>query len=94
MIYLDSTNPNLQVPRSVATCPICDSSLIVESIDEWDAETGVPLDISFNCMTEPDIDSDEWETWHYAHWSQPYVDWLPLEPKVEKWVQKNYRVKE
>ena len=76
-------------------CPICDAALDME-IDEWEqnddgtwqaSECGVHC----NCTTEPDIDSDEWKDWHRGHWSMPYVDWLPVDAKVYRWLSRHYR---
>jgi len=47
--------------------------------------------ISLECVTEPDIDSDDWPAWHRHHWSMPYVDWLPVENRVLRWFQKHFR---
>lgn len=84
----------LAIPRSVAVCPICEAPLVLEELSEWyeptkdriavDEHTG---SLSFNCTTEPDIDSEEWEEWMRGHWSTPYMDWLPLERKVKRWLQ-------
>lgn len=81
----------IEVPRKIATCPICDASISVEEVQEWECETGKPVGISVNCDTEPDIDSDEWPDWFHHHWSMPYVDWLPVENRVLKWFQRNYK---
>lgn len=85
---------NLPIPESVAQCPICKAALILEGIEEWDADTGEVAESGFTveCTTEPDIDSDEWPEWHRGHYAHPYIDWLPLEPVIHRWLTRNYRV--
>lgn len=84
-----------EVPDSIAVCPICGGSVVIDDIDEWteDEQGEYPTDtgLHINCKTEPDIDGQAWEDWFYSHWSMPYVDWLPLYPKVLKWLVENYR---
>lgn len=81
----------LKVPAVIAVCPICGDCVYIDGVDEWydegdqmrlDAEMGVSLD----CGTEPDIESNEWDDWHRGHWSMPYVDWLPVQQKVARWL--------
>ena len=91
-----------KVPPQVATCPICGAEVVIDEIYEWYVDesmthNGRPLleagetGIGVNCITEPDIDSDEWEGWFNHHWSMPYVDWLPVEHRVREWLNANYR---
>lgn len=83
---------NLRIPRRIASCPICEAPIEVE-FDEyqkredgtWECTRAKP-----NCTTEPDIDSPEWDDWMNGHWSTPYVDWLPLEISLTKWVNQRY----
>jgi|GEM_PF-6715462 hypothetical protein len=81
----------IPIPRTVATCPICDANIVIEEVHEWECEGGKPVGISVQCVTEPDIDSDEWWPWHNHHWSMPYVDWLPVNNRVLRWFQRHYR---
>lgn len=76
------------VPRDVAVCPICSSDLWIEDIDDLPESETIDEDcsISLGCVTEPDIDSDEWEEWFHGHWRTPYIDWLP----VEQFLRKHY----
>jgi hypothetical protein len=88
-----------EIPLTVAMCPICGGQIYLE-IDEWEQEddglwsasaSGVHVD----CTTAPeDMHSAEWDDWFTAHWSMPYVDWLPVEQVVYKWLFGNYRFKE
>lgn len=90
---LDKMMP-IKVPRKVAECPICGADVQIEEVMEWHEEQGghmrVDLDstVHFNCVTEPDIETDEWEDWHRGHWSMPYVDWLPLERPILYWLDR------
>lgn len=85
----------IKIPPSVAVCPICGEEVVIE-IEEWEqlgdgswavTDGGVHVD----CITEPDIDSDEWDEWHDGHWNMPYVDWLPVQMKVYRWLRRHYR---
>jgi len=87
----ESRSKPIPVPREIATCPICDADIVVEDVNEWESDSGKPIGISLECTTEPDIDSDEWKDWHRDHWSMPYVYWLPVENRVMRWAQKNFR---
>jgi len=87
----DSRSKPIAVPRSVATCPICDAEIVIDDVYEWECENGKPVGISVECTTEPDIDSGEWSDWFSGHWGMPYVDWLPVENRVLKWFQQNFR---
>ena len=84
MINFDNTS----IPRDVATCPICDADLFFSEINETDCETGLPTQDGFHvgCTTEPEIDDDGWDEWHEWHYRTPYIDWLPVEAKVYKWL--------
>jgi len=88
---LIKTDAVLEMPKEVAVCPICKGKLYaqfdgwVENDGEWQASS-----TSLDCENEPDIDSDEWWDWHRGHYSMPYVDWLPVEIKVTKWINENY----
>lgn len=80
------------VPTSVAVCPICGRGLWIESIDEAvEADDGVwlPNEISLTCETESDVEigSIDWDEWFRGHYSTPYIDWLPVDSKVLKWMQ-------
>lgn len=89
-----ATDADIQLPPELAVCPICGEKVIIEEITGWVQEDDGSWradEISINCETEPDTDSDDWEDWHNWHWNMPYVDWLPLSVKVEAWLAKHYR---
>ncbi len=92
VLTLNDHSKPIPVPREIAICPICDAEIVVEEISEWECGSGKPVSISIDCVTEPDIDSDEWPDWHNEHWSMPYVDWLPVENVVVRWIQENFRM--
>jgi hypothetical protein len=92
--------PYPEIPPEVATCPICNAPIFIESIDEWYIDEGhqdhglpTPFSISIDCSTAPGIDEDGWRNWFNWHWSMPYVDWLPVEQVVDQWFGENYRMK-
>ena len=70
-------------------CPICAAKVFITCVIEW-AETGRIIGFEYECETEPDIDSDEWREWHHGHWSMPYVDWLPWENTIQRWLDERY----
>lgn len=89
---MNNTNEVTQIPDSIAVCPKCGALLIVEDITEWYEDGTIPeTGISFNCSTEPSIDTDEWEEWFNSHWSTPYIDWLPLQSKLTRWYNEAQR---
>jgi hypothetical protein len=86
------------IPLDVAKCPICGAQIVLE-IDAWEqlddgtwaaAEDGTHV----SCTMEPDIDDDGWEDWFNGHYSMPYVDWMPVDTRVYKWLLTNYRFRE
>ena len=82
----------IPIPVNVARCPICKAPLNVGEIAEWECDGGKITDFSIDCTTEPDIDGDEWPEWHAEHYHMPYVDWLPLEVPVGRWLNANHRI--
>lgn len=91
-------NTHIEIPNIVARCPICNDTIVIEDIDEWqDLEMGIgrvtESGLHVTCVTEPDIDSDTWDDWFNAHWRDPYTDWLPIRKKVYRWFDVNYRLK-
>jgi hypothetical protein len=73
----------LLVPKP---CPICGAKVFITCITEWESDTGTIVGYEYECETEPDIDSDDWESWFDGHYSMPYVDWLPWQVSVDKWL--------
>lgn len=88
------TDHTFDIPPEVAICPYCDARLTAhceawtETDEEsiWEAEQ-----VSVDCDTQPDLDSDEWDEWADIHTDMPYVYWLPVSTKVEQWIDKNFR---
>lgn len=71
-------------------CPICGKKIFLTEVSEWECVSGKVVSMTTECETEPDIDSDEWEDWHMGHYSMPYVDWLPFDLRMEKWVRERF----
>ncbi len=71
-------------------CPICGAKVYITGVDEWESVNGRIVHFEHECETEPDIDSDEWRDWFAGHWSMPYVDWLPWETRVQRWLDERY----
>jgi hypothetical protein len=86
------TNLRDKLPMSLPKhpCPICGSKVYIIEVNEWGTDEGEIVGAAFECETEPDIDSDEWEEWFHGHYSMPYVDWLPWENKVMTWLNQHY----
>ena len=80
------------IPVEGIACPICGKRLFVVGCDAWESETGEPVELSIECETEPDIDSDEWDPWFDTHYRMPYVHWLPIEEPIRKWFAARYRI--
>jgi hypothetical protein len=82
----------IKIPAEVAVCPICRAAISV-NFDDWVQEDGEWLAASCNmhCKTEPDIDDEQWWPWAAGHYSQPYIDWLPVEKIVVDWINEYYR---
>lgn len=93
MLLFDRDNPP-EIPNLIGRCPICGAKLEISDIDEWETYTGRVTESGFhiNCVTQPEIDSKDWDSWWNWHWSMPYVDWLPLTMRVYKWFDSNYRL--
>lgn len=75
-------------------CPICGAALTDIQVTSWTKEddgTWVASNIDFDCVMEPDIDDDAWPAWFHGHYATPYVDWLPLEMRVNDWMKQTYR---
>jgi len=93
MQFIPWRQTNLDVPPSVAVCPKCGGKLTVE-IDAWQQEddgTWTAESPHTTCEHEPDIDSKKWREWHNWHYNMPYVDWMPIDNDVEKWLVSKYR---
>lgn len=97
MIRFDKDNPSEipTIPTDVAVCPICNAPLVIDDIDEWETKTGrvTETGLHIECSTAPAIGSSRWERWFGWHYAMPYVDWLPVDDKVFRWFDKNYRLR-
>jgi hypothetical protein len=83
----------IEVPAEIAVCPKCGGKLYV-NLDAWTQDydgTWKAEDPHTECENEPDIDSDDWEEWLAWHYNMPYIDWLPVDFDVERWLKQNYR---
>jgi hypothetical protein len=83
----------LEIPKRVATCPICGGKLYAH-FEAWEA-TGKSSrwrceEAKLDCESEPDICDPDYMDWLNGHYSMPYVDWLPLETELTRWVNRRY----
>lgn len=79
--------------RIKARCPICGAPLLLNAGEGCELIEGgiwIATEVSLECESEPDIDSDEWDAWHRWHYSQPYTDWLPLEQRILRAVRRRF----
>lgn len=78
-------------------CPICGNKLTLE-IGEWeqndDGSWQAADSLYVSCVSEPDIESNDWNDWFNSHFSTPYIDWLPVQERLHSWLEKNYRFAE
>mgnify|MGYP001581892030 CR=1 FL=1 len=92
-MIIAKTDQIIEIPPEVAVCPKCAGKLYA-NIDEWeqcDDGSWIASNPHTECEHEPDIDSSEWRAWFDWHYDMPYVDWLPVDYDVEKWLEENYR---
>lgn len=86
--------PEKHLPLKLTVCcPVCGGALSISAAEACElADNGewVASEITVDCANEPDMEADEWEQWHQWHYSQPYIDWLPLERIILRAVQKKY----
>jgi len=84
-----------EIPLDLFQCPICGAQIMFTEINEYETETGKVTDSGFHvsCTTEPEFDEPGCEEWFDSHFSMPYVDWLPIEAKVYRWLSAGYRVR-
>jgi hypothetical protein len=83
------------VPKRLAVCPYCNSTLSAQALVWSEGEDGLETieEIELECDGEPDIASEEWKDWISTHFELPYVYWLPILNKVEEFIKVRYRVK-
>ena len=77
------------ISSEIGCCPICAKQIFIEEIPAMTEVDGrwLPDEVHINCVSEPAIGSKKWQEWHNWHWSTPYIDWLPIRVRVEKWMQ-------
>ena len=75
-------------------CPICGAKVHVTDVDEWECESGSIIGWHCDCETEPDIDSDDWPEWFHGHYAMPYVDWMPYQTRMLRWLNARYHYRE
>jgi len=94
MEYFEQEKPPV-IPLDLFQCPICGAQIVFTEINEYETETGKVTDGGFHvsCTTEPDFDDPDYDDFMSSHFSMPYVDWLPLEARVYKWLSAGYRVR-
>ena len=98
MTTLSLVPPNhiFPIPPSVAICPYCGGALSVQCEEwtqnddgSWGVEEGI---IHADCMREPEQTYNKmWRDWFRQHSYMPYVYQLPVDIKVAKWINQNFR---
>lgn len=93
----DSADMTLIVPPSVAVCASCKKKLTI-SPDSWYLdEDGTMICDSFSrwCEEEPDMEDEEayaaFKDSHAAENYMPYIYWLPVDNKIERWLKATFR---
>jgi hypothetical protein len=76
-------------------CPICGAAIYIEDVDAWeDDDDGntVAETVQIDCTTFPGFDdTDAFNAYMRGHWHTPYVDWMPLQDTVTRWVNGRYK---
>lgn len=89
---LVASNHRFDIPPEVAVCPYCEAKLTAQA-EAWyerdDGTWGVE-EIDLDCTAEPDIDSPEYREFVSEHTYMPYVFWLPVRERVQKWINKRF----
>ena len=87
---------SISIPPEIAVCGICGAEVVLE-IDEIEEDSAglwaaSQSGVNVNCATEPSMDDEKaWYSFHWSHWSMPYVDWLPVQIRVYRWLLQHYR---
>lgn len=81
----------IEIPADVAVCPDCKTKLTI-SPDGWTEEGDGYVCDSFTswCESELDIPDEQFDQSHPS-FDMPYIYWLPITAKIEKWLKDNYR---
>lgn len=75
-------------------CPYCNGDLTYRCNGWEQDDNGLWMADSFDieCSSEPDMeDEDEWEEWLQQHSDMPYVNQLPVDEKVKRYINGKYR---
>jgi hypothetical protein len=75
-------------------CPYCGGDLTYRPNGWEQDDEGLWMADSFDmdCSNEPSMDDeDEWEEWMRIHSDMPYVNQLPVDKAVKKWINKRFR---
>lgn len=85
---------NVTIPKNVAVCPYCGDGLTAEITGEYEEDDGTRVidEIMMECDSEPDLDSRDWHEWLAVHSDMPYVNWLPVEMKVQRWLNRQRQI--
>jgi hypothetical protein len=91
-VILPEDHGSIQVPGHVAVCPYCDGALTVH-VEAWsEGPDGFWFadEAKADCDTEPDIVSPDWRNWMDRHSEMPYVYMLPVEERIQRWLNRNF----
>lgn len=96
VVIIHDLDKPLRVPRDVAVCPYCKSTLVITGIDEWstDPDGGKVVEEfgdGLECSDKPENFGRVYDVWLNRHSDMPYVNWLPVGNKVTAWAQENVR---
>lgn len=75
-------------------CPYCNGDLTYRCNGWEQDDNGLWMADSFDmeCSSEPNMDEeDEWEEWMQQHSDMPYVNQLPVDEKVKRYINGKYR---
>ena len=75
-------------------CPYCKGDLTYTANGWEQDDNGLWMADSFDmdCSNEPSMDNeDEWEEWMRVHSDMPYLNQLPVDEAVKKWINKRFR---
>jgi hypothetical protein len=84
----------VRVPIAVGRCPVCGGcfDVTVQGYDTYlDGSNSMVVEIHAECESE-DIEDDDDEHWEGL--SMPYVDWLPIQERITRWLNTNFVVEE
>ena len=88
MKYIKEPNwsDDIPIPLDVAKCPVCGKQLTVNP-SGWRETGGMAWACDSFETSCPDMDEES----HDYSYQMPYVYWLPVDDKIEKWLFENYR---